>query len=178
MGKLAELLADPKGKDGWSQQFAEPASLFYAMYRLRDCLEAEYTGPAGTRPLWAEFLDEAAGVLAATDAPADAGRWREAAVEIRASGEQWSLLVADTLAAHPAFDAYGLLASARRRLGREQGGTTEPVVADATERVSQLSAMYAADPLSPPQLRSLLDRLAERVRAAREHEQRAVELLS
>jgi hypothetical protein len=162
MGKLADQLADPAGKEGWARRFAEPTALFYAVHRLHDCLGVEYTGPAGTRPLWAEFLDESAGVLAEAGSAGDADRWRDAAAEVRASGEQWSGLVADALAAHPAFEAYGQPADGE----------------DAAERARRLAATYADDPLPAPEVRALLDRLAERVRTAQAHEERAVALLS
>lgn len=171
MGRLADQLADPDGKNGWTKRFVEPGTLFWAVYRLRNCLQVEYTGPDGTRPEWADFLDEAASVLAATgggpsDVSADADRWRQAAVEIRAAGELWSGLVADALAAHPAFEAIG--SSARAARAGE----------DATELAVRLAAAYAEDPLPAASTRELLDRLAERVRGARGREQRAVELLS
>ncbi|MFD4673912.1 hypothetical protein ACFWNN_29620 [Lentzea sp. NPDC058450] len=56
MRKLAEQLRD-KGKKGWAQRWAEDPSIVHK--RLHDCLEVEYTAPKATRPLYADFLDEA-----------------------------------------------------------------------------------------------------------------------
>ncbi|MFS8100939.1 BtrH N-terminal domain-containing protein [Lentzea alba] len=73
MRKLAEQLRD-KGKKGWAQRWPGDTRN-EVMQRLHDCLEVEYTAPGATRPLYADFLDEAG---------------LPGAQEFRQSGELWS----------------------------------------------------------------------------------------
>ena len=80
LAKLATELRDDRGRKGWARRFASTAGRGHAMRRLADCLEVEYTAPGATRPLYADFLDEAAPELAA------------AADLIRDSGRTWSEL--------------------------------------------------------------------------------------
>jgi len=81
--KLVAQLRDPSGKAGWSQRFADPAAFQIALHRLSDCLEVDYAGPGALRPIYADFLDEAAKAL---DRPA----YAEAAGLFRNAGERWS----------------------------------------------------------------------------------------
>ncbi|MGI5154949.1 DUF4872 domain-containing protein [Microbispora sp. CA-102843] len=73
MRRLAAQLAARRGT-GWTRRFADPRAFHAAMIRLYECLEIEYTAPGATRPLYAAFLDEAAGLLGGT-ACGQAGRW-------------------------------------------------------------------------------------------------------
>lgn len=76
MRKLAEQLRD-KGKKGWAQRWAyDPA---FVQKRLHDCLEVEYTAKGATRPLYAEFLDEA-GLPGAPEFRESGALWSEIAL--------------------------------------------------------------------------------------------------
>ncbi|GAA1367741.1 BtrH N-terminal domain-containing protein [Catellatospora chokoriensis] len=97
MAKLAAELRDGRTRKGWARRFGDPAGHEHAMRRLAECLEREYTAPGATRPLYADFLDEAATVLAA---PA----LTEAARLFRESGQTWSTLAAHATAAAPDDD--------------------------------------------------------------------------
>ncbi|MEV4159220.1 BtrH N-terminal domain-containing protein [Nonomuraea dietziae] len=68
MRRLAEHLADPEVLES-------------ARRRLPECLETEYTAPGATRPLYADFLDEAGG--------------HPAAPLYRTAGELWSQVALD-----------------------------------------------------------------------------------
>nr|MDT0660082.1 BtrH N-terminal domain-containing protein [Micromonospora sp. DSM 115978] len=98
MAKLVAELREPRTKAGWARRFGEPVPFGYAMARLDDCVEREYTAPAATRPLYADFLTEAAELLAGVGpaAPADSGptpqALSEAAGLFRDSGTNWSEL--------------------------------------------------------------------------------------
>ncbi|MET7397442.1 DUF4872 domain-containing protein [Dactylosporangium sp. NPDC005572] len=59
---------------------------FFAQ-RLRECLEEQYTAPSATRPLYADFLEEASVVTGAAALSSAAGLFRE-------SGRSWSSLAA------------------------------------------------------------------------------------
>ncbi|MBR22196.1 MAG: hypothetical protein CMF57_07125 [Leifsonia sp.] len=94
MRKLATELRDDRTKAGWRRRFGDARSFEVGMLRLAECLTWVHTAPGGTRPLFAEFLREAAELLPA----AERESWREAAREADAAGECWAR-VADTAAA-------------------------------------------------------------------------------
>jgi hypothetical protein len=83
MARFAAQLRDTGGRTGWARRMAAPGALELALRRVHDCLEREYTAPGATRPLYADFLDEAAVVLSEP-------RLRAAAALFRASGGLWS----------------------------------------------------------------------------------------
>lgn len=58
--RLAEDLADTRTKKGWVRRFGSPEALAVGAERLAECLTTAYTAPGATRPLYAEFLAEAA----------------------------------------------------------------------------------------------------------------------
>lgn len=92
MAKLAAEMREPRKKAGWAARFGEPGRFAYATARLAECLTTAYTAPGATRPLYAEFLTEAAGLL---DSPDLAG----AAEAVAASGEEWLALAEEARAA-------------------------------------------------------------------------------
>jgi hypothetical protein len=79
MRRFAEQLRDTRGRTGWAKRMAGPGALDAALRRVHECLQEQYTAPDGTRPLYADFLDEAAGVLAAPALTEAAGLFRESA---------------------------------------------------------------------------------------------------
>ena len=91
MERLAGQLRDRRGKSGWLRRFAAPDALAFGALRLYECLELQYTAPAATRPLYADFLDEAAKVLGDE-------RLTAAADEFRTSGARWAELAERALA--------------------------------------------------------------------------------
>jgi hypothetical protein len=151
MGRLAVQLRDRRTKTGFARRFAEPAALAFALHRLDECLERCYTAPGATRPLYAEFLDEAA------DLTGNAA-WRDAAVLFRRSGEHFSAIAAR---AADALGGSGRLVQ-ERVVAQLRG--TPAAVAEAVE--------VSVDPLA------LFDEFAEHVDAARAAEAEAAALLS
>jgi hypothetical protein len=85
MSRFAEQLADERGKTGWARRFADPAALATGLRRVHEGLERELTAPGATRPLYAQFLEEA-------------GVAPEAAAAYREAGACWSALAAEALA--------------------------------------------------------------------------------
>jgi hypothetical protein len=159
MAKLASQLRDTRTKSGWRNRFGEPASFGAAVRRLYACLELEYTAPGATRPLYADFLDQAATVPGTR-----AADLRAAAALFRASGELWSRVAA--LAAEHAGE-YAELCE-RQMMCRLTGRRDEELDA----RVEALGAARA------PVDETLFDAWADLVDAAREREEQAVALLS
>ncbi|WP_144118595.1 BtrH N-terminal domain-containing protein [Catellatospora sichuanensis] len=97
MAKLAAELRNGRTRKGWARRFGDPVGHQHAMRRLTVCLEQEYTAPGATRPLYADFLDEAAAVLAAPALTSAARLFRD-------SGQTWSALAAHAAAATPDDD--------------------------------------------------------------------------
>jgi hypothetical protein len=83
MAKLATQLRDGKTKTGWAKRFGDTD---HGTKRLYECLELEYTAPGATRPLYADFLDEAG--------------LPEPAKVFRESGAKWSELAALARTSH------------------------------------------------------------------------------
>jgi hypothetical protein len=158
MARLGDQLADEKTKAGWARRFAAPEAFACAMLRVHDCLEVEYTAPSATRPLYADFLDEAAGVLGER-------RLRDAASLYRESGGIWSQVsgraaeVADALGELP-----GLV---WRRTVLAAAGPHAPhlEVAALTERIS--AHVVGGTVPSEDERRAVMRDLADLVRRAR-----------
>lgn len=94
MQTWAQRLADSSTKHGWMRIFGDPDRSAAGMGMLHGLLAGKrYSGPGALRPLYAQFLDEAA---ASTDAVSATGRagLAEAAAQYRALGEHWEALTA------------------------------------------------------------------------------------
>jgi hypothetical protein len=163
MARFAEQLRDTRTRSGWARRFAEPGAFAWALYRLHECLELEYTAPGATRPLYADFLDEAAGVLG------EAGP-AEAANLFRESGRHWSRLA--DLAAETADSDPEVAELAHRRIAvamsRGRAGADE---------IRELTARIVARDAPGPDP-ALLAELADLAEAARSTEEAAVAILA
>jgi hypothetical protein len=155
MARLAAQLRDARTKAGFVRRFAEPAALAFALRRLYECLELRDTAPGATRPLFADFLDEAAALTGNA-------AWRDAAGHFRRSAAHWSALAeraADTL------DSSGGFARRveERLLATLRGTGSTPAEESSTELV-----------LSDGDRLGLFESLADLVDAARREEEAAV----
>ena len=93
--RTAERMGERRRKEGWAKVFATGPHAFTALWRTWECLHVELTAPAGGRPLYARFLEDAAsltdlqglqGVAGLVQASAEAFEaWSDAAVS--AGGE-------------------------------------------------------------------------------------------
>ncbi|MEO3807708.1 DUF4872 domain-containing protein [Sphaerisporangium sp. B11E5] len=170
MRRLRDQLADTRTRQGWPRRFATARAFFTAMTRLHDCLEIEYGAPGAMRPLYAAFLDEAAGVL---DAPA----LTEAATLYREAGRLWSVVASTALP--PEFRRYRALVMESEELLLTEGHRAVPRLRAAREEAAGLAAVYGeTDPLGPEGRAGLLATLAERVAQAVRVEEDAVRLLA
>jgi hypothetical protein len=167
MRKFAAQLGDTDGKQGWVRRFADPEAYFIGMTRLHDCLELEYGSPGATRPVYADFLDEAGG-------------WDEAAELYRRAGAVWTELADRALAEDvPEFARYRELMAEREELlltgGRTAAGERLGTLA---EEAGSLAGAYAAtDSLGPEGRRERIGELAAIAGRALEIEERAAALL-
>jgi hypothetical protein len=97
--KWARLIGDSRDSKGWRRLLAEDRALAAALTRMYEGIEVEFTAPAGGRPLYAAFLEEAADVVGR---PALHG----AAEIYRSAGERWSAFARATLPeTEPTLDA-------------------------------------------------------------------------
>ncbi|GAA4574976.1 hypothetical protein GCM10023176_43280 [Micromonospora coerulea] len=171
MAKLAEQLRDVRTRNGWVRRFGAPVPFFHGVRRLYECLELEYTAPGATRPVYADFLDEAGRVVGGS-------RFAEAAELFRRSGEQWSRLAALALDTVQGLGAYTEVAEERMALVFSRGRDAEPEIRRLTRRLNQLAEEHAAaDPLGEAGRRELLAAMAHLVESCLELERGAVTAL-
>ncbi|MEU7907427.1 BtrH N-terminal domain-containing protein [Actinoplanes sp. NPDC049118] len=160
MRRFSDQLRDGRSKSGWQRRFGSAESFGMAMRRLYECLELSHTAPGGTRPLYADFLDEAAGLL---DRPA----LSDAAKLFRESGVHWSALAAR---AEAHAGEYGELCERRMLLAMSGANVRE-----TDERIAALP------PVPDPGVdgrAALFAEMADLVDTAHDLEARAVEILA
>lgn len=167
MKRFAEQLRADRGKDAWTRRFAGPADLALALRRLYECLELQHTAPGATRPLYADFLDEAAGVLGDPTLP-------EAATLFRISAAHWSAIASRAAAALESSGPYAELIERRMLLMCHPTGT-DLAVRELSEQIEEFGTSGAGVPVDGRD--ALFDELAELVDAARAAEEQAVALL-
>ena len=168
MAKLAAQLRDTRTKNGWARRFATPVAFFHGVRRLYECLELQFTAPGATRPRYADFLDEAAPVVGAPVLG-------EAATLFRRSGALWSQVAERAAGATAGLGAYTDLCEQRLLLLLTRGRDAAGEIAALSAKINELTEEAAPD----ESLRdALFAQLADLVDAAREHELRAVALLS
>lgn len=80
--KWQRLLTDKRDPKGWAKVFASGREALAGLGRVYECLQHEYTAPAAGRPLYAEFLAEAASITGDN-------RFAKVAQKFRASGALW-----------------------------------------------------------------------------------------
>jgi len=155
MERWLAQLTDLTGRQGWLRRYDRPEALFSALCRLHDCIEVEYSAPGGMRPLYADFLVEAAAVL---DAPA----LTEAAAGFRAAGERWSAIANQALdPTVPQLARYHDLNAERAELLRTTGWRAAGEIAALVAETHALAASFAADdPIPMPQRPGLFEGLA------------------
>jgi hypothetical protein len=171
MAKLAGQLRDTRTKTGWARRFGAPVPFYHGVRRLYECIELEYTAPGATRPVYADFLDEAAPLVDA--------RLADAADLIRRSGRKWSELAALALDTTSALGEYTEVAEERMRLIWINSRDTMPEIKALSRRLEELAAAHAAeDGLGDTGRRELFNALADLVEGCLDLERQAVEVIS
>lgn len=171
-GKWADLVANPKDKKGWPKVFPPGRYLYRALSATFHGIETSGTGGGAFRPMYADFLDEAAD-------PAAKPGLREAAAHYRELGRLWNALAAAALpdSAAPLALTRELLLQ-KNRLFEDQGA---PALVEIRETDQQLQAIEAAVgdafPLSQADVDDLLLDLQARLRQIDAAEWRAAEAL-
>ena len=170
MRKLAAQLRDTRSKAGWARRFGSPVNFFHGVRRLYECLELQFTAPGATRPVYADFLDEAAPVLGGSVLG-------EAAALVRESGAAWSRLAARAADATAGLGAYTELCEERALLLLTRGRDAADEVRALSAKIDELTEGYS-DPLGDDGRATLFAELADLVDCARECEEQAVAVLS
>jgi hypothetical protein len=147
LAKWADALADRRTKTGWARLFDSGPAFGHALRRLYDCLTFDHSSPGAMRPLYADFLDEAADLL-------DDTTLREAAARYAEAGALWSEL-ADT-AVSGSLAGYRPLVE--RRLELLLGGGDPDEMRDLARRTEALTRVLD---LSEADRLAELDGLAE-----------------
>jgi hypothetical protein len=162
--KWTRLLTDRRNAKGWPTVFADRVSLFDACLSVYEGLEPSGSGGGNLRGLYAEFLDEAAGLL---DAPAlgraaaayreAAARWHEVAevalpadrepfAEARRRTDELQRQVERGDAGRPeAAETAGRLWALRERWRPRFPGGDEEVGVLLAELAARVSAVYQAE---------------------------------
>jgi hypothetical protein len=158
--KWVVRVSDRMDEKGWPQVFSPGAHLYAALYGTFSWIELIETGGGALRELYANFLEEAAGVLdkpalrSAADAYWEAARgWREAARAALPSGV-------------PLFREARELAQERECVFLEHGEAAAHDLQSIDRRLAEIESEVGSDfPLGEDESLVLLDEL--RVRVAR-----------
>ena len=147
LAKWADAVADRRTKTGWARLFDGSTAHVSSMQRLYDCLTTEYSSPGAMRPLYADFLDEAAELLGDQALGEAAGRYARA-------GELWAQIAeaatGGALAPYRAlverrlellFSAGSAAAPQLQALAEESRAFTEGVVLSEEDRAQRLDAV-------------------------------------
>ena len=116
LAKWATAVGERRSAKGWTRLFDSGPAFGHALRRLHDCLTFDYSSPGAMRPLYADFLTEAAGVLG--DPALD-----EVADRYAAAGEMWAQIAETAVAGSLA--PYRTLVERRLELQLGGGGADE-----------------------------------------------------
>jgi hypothetical protein len=163
MRKLVRDLSDPKNK-----RLADPRTFFAALTRIHQCLEIEYGAPGAMRPLYARFLVEVA--------PLIGGRPTGAAELYRQAGTSWSALASAAVSTH-LLARYDEVTEEALAVQLTEGAAGADRLGELAAEANGLAEAYAADPLTEPERRALLDTMAAHTGEALALEEAAVEAL-
>lgn len=170
MAKLADQLRDTRTKTGWAKRFGAPVPFAHGVRRLYECLEIQHTAPGATRPVYADFLDEAAPLV-------DPGLARAAEL-FRRSGAKWSELATLALDSGTGL-GYAELAEQRLALMISKGRAAEAEIRELTVRLDAEAAAFAAtDPIGEGGRHELFAAMAAIVDTCLELEREAVAVLA
>ena len=169
LDKWARLLTDPKHKKGWAKVFAEGARAYVGLQRIYACTQHDYSAPDAGRPLYASYLDEAAG-LTGLEA------LREVAAMFREAGELWGAISARVAkCGDSAVERACAIADHRAELLDAQGADAAAEMAALWTERRELRERCELDAAAA---RAIYAELAELVTQIRELERAAIDRLA
>ncbi|MEZ6017793.1 MAG: DUF4872 domain-containing protein [Planctomycetota bacterium] len=169
LAKWARMLTDAKDKKAWRKVFTTKEHVNFALRRVYECIAFETTPPAGGRPLYADFLDEAADVTGDETL-------REASVLVRRSAVLWDEIAELALPDDDPVRARSkqIVESIGDAL-REDGSRAAEVIAALRAELPELSKQAT---LEPADAHAVFDAMAERVEAILALEREAFGMLA
>jgi hypothetical protein len=170
--KWAGLLLDTKDKRGWARFFPAGLRLFNALLAAYQQIEQRGEGGA-LRPLYADFLEEAAWWLKRPNLV-------EAAEKFRASAERWRELSAALLPDEvPSLKEARDLTDHQQALFFAHGRAAQEQMQSLSARLEEMrSQIRQAFPLGKSGIEDLLEEIRRRVMAVLQTEQEAVSAIS
>lgn len=171
--RWAGVLVGDQDKQRWSKVFPPGRALFSALTSAFERIELFGTGGAASRPLYADFLEEAGLILGQPDLSA-------AAAQFRALGLLWTDLGRALLPdEQPLFKEARLLLLQKRDLFWEHGQAAVAEIAQINARLRAIrSAMETDFPLSPAEATALKHGLHEHVLRLHDAEKVALDLIN
>jgi hypothetical protein len=169
--KWARMVTSDTGK-GWKRVYADRRSLWTALRSTHDSVSDIGIIGGSLRPLYAEFLDDAARVMGRTELSTVAERYRHAA-------EAWDDVADASLpdGFEPLREAVDL--SRRRKEAVRRGDAGDMEAAEAAEALNELADRFEPRlPLSDSEIDDILESLAGAIYAAYEAEVEAHSALS
>ena len=169
--KWARMTTSETGK-GWKRVFADRVGLWGALRSAHEAVSDIGMAGGSLRPLYAEFLDEAARVIGRAELSAVAERYRHAA-------GAWDDVADSTLPAgfEPLREAVEL--SRRRREAVRRGDAGDAEAAEAARALNGLSARFEPGlPLGDSELDDILESLSGAIDTAYQAEVEAHSALS
>ena len=170
--KWAGLLADSKDPRGWPKFFPPGPRLYQALTSAFDQIENRGDGGSALRLLYADFLDEAAGVLRKSALNNVAGQFRESE---RLWGRLSAALLPDSVAV---FKEAKRLMAKRRTLFERKGLAAQSEIRSIDARLAEIRARMDYEfPLSTGEATDLFSGLRERVLSIHAVETEAIRAL-
>jgi hypothetical protein len=172
MEKWATILTSTKEKKSWLKVYSPGADLYCALFTIYEQISVRGNVGAGSRTLYAEFLEEAADLLARPGL-------RDVAALYRESESLWQ----DVANAHlpgqyPIFSEACELAQERKRLFETRGLGGRERLDQIKARLAEIERSMAMEfPVPQNDLRALFGGIRQRILKMRDHESRCVEAL-
>jgi hypothetical protein len=167
--KFQRLLTDKKDAKGWPKLFPEGRDACTGLHRVYECLQHDYTAPNAGRPLYADFLNEAAGVTGDK-------RFEELAGKFRESGKLWGgVSDAITGCGDKSLQRMCELSDERAELFDTEGANAGPQLADMWKLRRELAEQSK---LTAGQCSELYARMADSLKRILDVEHDAVDQLA
>lgn len=151
------MMTSRKNAKGWPVVFADRSGLYGALKSVYEGIELISTGGGGMRGLYADFLDEASGIVGLS--------LGEAAKAYRQLARQWSALADAALPDHiePLRETKALLRQ-RYDMLMTQGGDGLDNMQPLTARLGDLYAEYNSNfPMTDAEIDTLFSTLGEQL---------------
>jgi hypothetical protein len=169
--KWARLLGDGRNAKAWPKVFADRVSLFDACLSVYENVEPVGWGGGNLRGLYAEFLDEAAGLLEAPDLGKAAAAYREAEAS-------WQVVAGTAMPADREPFAEARRLTVRLQDQVEAGDAAQEEAAATAARLWALRGRWRHQFPGDTDVEALLAALAAAVSAAGDAEEAALAVLA